>query len=198
MSERPPFTGAIDDENPRYVSEWDYDKAERDRDFADFFVDAEGEPFDELTLLEQDIGAEYRDVVTISDSLSLVSVAPYRDKVHSAKNYRFTVAWKDITFDGHLRPEHDGSVQPFFEMLIVSKHKQEKLVMETLPYDELDDTYGHMIERFGPTGNIQAAVSFIVGFLQELTYDIEREFQAWSYYLESPSHPGEGVYDLGG
>lgn len=191
----------IDRSDPdRYVSEWDYFKAERDRDFADFdfFVKDERALIDDLAADERHMGTEYRDLVTIGDSLSLVSVAPYRDSVHGAKNYRFTVAWKRVVFDGYLRPEHDGSVQPFLEMTIASKYEHEKLVMETLPYDELDDAYEHMIKQFGPTGNVRDATNFIVEFLQALTYDLEREFKVWSYYLEDKSPPNEGVYDLGG
>lgn len=159
-------------DDSRYVSEWDYYAAERERDIAEFYaMDNDFMDFQEIRE-----GKSYRETMVISGRTADIALIPYKD-VSSNTSYVFVLGWRDLIFQGDLRPKDLGDEYfPCLEFSLLEQGKEGKVLIaeeiETIDdlrmYTDLDIS-------------TQTASEIIFSFFSKMVYDLERGSQVWGF-----------------
>jgi hypothetical protein len=130
MSESRPIFDMIDNDSPRYITEWDYDAAQRDQDFTDAFEESLQE-----YLTCEPLGSEERIEVVADGVTTRLSTVAYRNGLGDI-GYVFEIVRKDLVLAGKIHPGYEtDEVWPFFTYEILNGSHGDTL--ETVSFPDL-------------------------------------------------------------
>ena len=166
----------FDPDDPRFVSEWDYYAAERERDVEEFHAHMRGDSLAEPNAPNVRLGVGWREEVEICGRTAAIALMSFRERGFDDTKYTFVAEWKSFIFEGKLSPAcnevEDG--YPFLRFDIYETHSGGKAFIQ----DQIDDR-GIADELLG-TGETESASEIVKSLISALVYDLERESQVWN------------------